>query len=390
MTAPLLPAPTVADVERIAALADPAVRNLQITQCYHELAVALAGRIGPHANWCCFATWASKQAGQSIRQEDLSRAFERLLHGSPETGEAMALMAAASFDLGDSPDASVAGAASAIWDALSPEAAFQRVSQAVARGNLKVFEEIGREMARFLAALPFSDEAALGRFLAGLRPGDPPEGQDYLRRAFTHYHQAAAEQDAKARSELLFLASLEIGFHEQTRLQPEIAESLNAPVYDPRELRRRLMDELFPNRRSRLRFLLARLAGRMGAVIRARDGLADRAQAFARQAITDLMMTLGLPGGRELRLGDDLPGEVPPTLQVLQNRDAQAMVGQIDLAQSLRRGTGVRDWSDLPQRMHFIGELFRVFHEDASLFQEPFSADQLALIRAGQRPAGPL
>lgn len=63
-------APTLADVERIVALADPAVRNLQITQCYCELSRALAARTGGGpANWCRVATWASKQAGQTIRKE---------------------------------------------------------------------------------------------------------------------------------------------------------------------------------------------------------------------------------------------------------------------------------------------------------------------------------
>ena len=68
--------PTVAEVERIAALPDPVIRNLQITQCYQALSVAMAQRTGLRANWCTFATWASKQAGQTIRKEDLSRMLE--------------------------------------------------------------------------------------------------------------------------------------------------------------------------------------------------------------------------------------------------------------------------------------------------------------------------
>ena len=39
----------------------------------------------------------------------------------------------------------------AIWKALEPASAFDRASDAVARGNRKVFEEIGREFARLLA-----------------------------------------------------------------------------------------------------------------------------------------------------------------------------------------------------------------------------------------------
>ncbi|MFL5899926.1 MAG: hypothetical protein ACJ75S_01830, partial [Solirubrobacterales bacterium] len=62
--------PEVEEVGRIAALPDPVIRNLQITECYSRLAAAVAdGR--PGANWCTFATWASRQAGGTIRGEDM-------------------------------------------------------------------------------------------------------------------------------------------------------------------------------------------------------------------------------------------------------------------------------------------------------------------------------
>ena len=36
--------PAVTDVDQIAAIRDPILRNLQITQCYHELSAAFAER----------------------------------------------------------------------------------------------------------------------------------------------------------------------------------------------------------------------------------------------------------------------------------------------------------------------------------------------------------
>src|SRR3990172_1692562 len=78
-------APTVDDVRRIARSNDPVIRNLQITQTYHDLSGAIARLTRGHANWCAFATWASRQAGQTIRQEDLRRSLERLVHRSVET-----------------------------------------------------------------------------------------------------------------------------------------------------------------------------------------------------------------------------------------------------------------------------------------------------------------
>ena len=106
-----------------------------------------------------------------------------------------------------------------------PDSAFERASDAVARGNRKVFEEIGREFARFLALPP----TELATFPERLRPGDPPDGQEYLRQAFTAYAAAFHESDPKARAELILFANLAIGWHEQTRLQPEIVEALDAP-----------------------------------------------------------------------------------------------------------------------------------------------------------------
>src|SRR5687768_6924800 len=81
--------PTVEMVDSIVALTDPVIRNLHITQSYCELSQATSRLVGSAANWCTYATWASKQAGITIRQEDLVRLFERLLERSPEGSETM-------------------------------------------------------------------------------------------------------------------------------------------------------------------------------------------------------------------------------------------------------------------------------------------------------------
>ena len=74
-------APSVEDVRQIAAIANPVIRNLQITECYSRLAAAFAVRSGEGANWCTYATWASRQAGRTIRGEDLFEHLERRLAG---------------------------------------------------------------------------------------------------------------------------------------------------------------------------------------------------------------------------------------------------------------------------------------------------------------------
>jgi hypothetical protein len=75
-------APTVEEVARISAMTNPVVRNLEITHCYGRLSAAIVQRTGSCANWCTFATWASRQAGRTIRGEDLVETLRtRLAHG---------------------------------------------------------------------------------------------------------------------------------------------------------------------------------------------------------------------------------------------------------------------------------------------------------------------
>jgi len=362
--------PTPADVERIAALTDPVARNRRITQAYHELAVGLAHWLPGAANWCAVATWASRQAGVSIRREDLRRALERLLRESREARQALETMAAEGAIVREDATESLAGAAEALRDALSPAAAFERTADAVARGNRKVFAEIGLEFSRFLTLFDDGppDAAALAPFLDSLRPGDPPDGQRLLRAAFTHYRAALGEADDKRSAELMLLANLEIGFHEQTRLQPEIREAMDAPVYEPSALRRRLLDELFPDPTAQLRLAAARLAGWADPLLSARDRLADEMQRLGRLLITDALMTLELPGGRVLQLGKPLPGEIPPPLRRPVNTELRAFLRPLESATA-----PVHDWSELPSRMRFIADLFRAYHADAALFEPPFA-----------------
>ncbi len=371
-------APTVADVERITALGDPVLRNLQITQCYSELSREFAARTGGEpANWCTFATWASKQAGQTIRKEDLRRAFERVFSGSPDAtsvgNDALAAVAdlSAKRGLKRVPDA--------MRQALLPDCAFERASDAVARGNRKVFEEIGREFARFLALPP----TELATFPESLRPGDPPEGQEYLRQAFTAYTAAFHESDPKARAELILLANLAIGWHEQTRLQPEIVEAFNSPFDEPVKLRRGLLRHLLrPRFGLALRLLAELVPGRRTPVKKVLDELDRHVKQIAHEVVTDLLMTLSLPG-RALNLGRDVPGAFPPELATIDSADLRALLGRIDRTPDTTRGSGARSWANLTDRINYIADLFRVYQDEPRLLGDPFTAEEMR--RAQQR-----
>ena len=80
-------APSLSEIDAIAERTEPITRNLGITLAYHELSIGLAAWTGPTPNWCTFATWASKQAGQTIRGQDLARTLKAELD-SEEIGAA--------------------------------------------------------------------------------------------------------------------------------------------------------------------------------------------------------------------------------------------------------------------------------------------------------------
>ena len=140
--------PALENIDKIRLLTDPINRNLQITACYHQLSAAFTSRTGLVANWCTFATWASKQAGVTIRGEDLKRKLEEELTLEPEIRDILSTLSFHSKKL----------AGETLFKNIEPAAleklvrtAMQKAGDAVARGNKKVFEEIGMEFARFLA-----------------------------------------------------------------------------------------------------------------------------------------------------------------------------------------------------------------------------------------------
>jgi hypothetical protein len=381
------------DVDRVAAIADPVIRNLKITQAYHQLSAAAATRLGPVANWCTYATWASKQAGRTIRKEDLERSIEAALRSSPAAVGAVRRIATEAHRLGAK--TALDGSLESVWEVTGPAGALERASAAVARGNLRVFEEIGREFARFdVECGPDAafDAGTIAGFIERLRPGEPPDGQRYLGQAFSRYYKARFEIDPIMRSQLVLLANLEIGFHEQTRLQPEIAEALDAGVVDPRDVRDRLIVALFPHGAwlIRLRLSLARMVGRRTPLDIAVDGLVVEEGRLVRRILTRHLMSIGLGSSVRLQLGEDLGAGFPASLQEIVLPELRDLLYRIDPTRDSPSESGVVDWADLGDRVHFIADMFRCFQESTFLFDPPFKPAQVEQLEAGQRPADPL
>jgi hypothetical protein len=370
MTAP----PTISDVQRIAAMDDPVLRNQQITHCYHQLSNALTLRFGRVANWCTFAVWASRQAGVTIRGEDLRNKIEAEINRHRDLTETIArivnvVVAKHPLDP-DSLDTQIRSHA-------AMRGALQRASEAVAVGNLKVFAEIGHEFARFLAEFPDAASCTPGNiatFVQQLRPGDTVDGQQHLREAFTQYCHALNTSDDVQRAQAMLLANLLVGYHEQRRLQDQIRGALDCARPDLEEMRKRILKAVLPGWWRRIRHYVMKLIGLKPPLDVLLDDLVNQISRIIREVATEEMMELRLPD-RTLRLGSDLREDYPPALQ---HPAYQPLVDFMRIAD--QHGTfehGLQDWSDFTYRMHYISHLFRSFQEDEKLLQPPFAEGQI-------------
>jgi hypothetical protein len=366
----------VAEIKRVTKIQMPVIRNLWITQHYHSLMGALAEALGAgNSNWSTFATWASKTAGQSIRGEEIPKEMRMLLAEQTKVHERLIQV----LEL-------MPGTWAEKFDPFAvPNAVLASVSAQIAVGNLKVFAELAPLFAKFWDR--FRDpqrltEAELDAFAHELIPGPVDQGgQDWLKTAFTSYFAAARSQAPKERAEYILYGNLLIGLHEQTRLQPFIAGALDAPFQqssyevllaaEPDWLER-LMRPAFNEALSLLR-----------------RELQDDWERLA----TRYLMTLSLPGGQIMNLGQDVPVSgrpFPAVLNPLEHAELVRLVGSYDPHLETLKGSGAKNWTRIENRMAFIADLFRSRQQDPTLFERPFSAEQLAVLAEGRVPPGPL
>jgi hypothetical protein len=363
------------------------IRNLEITECYADLSAAMRTRTDGAVDWCTFATWASRQAGRTIRGEDLLDRFKRRLGRRRWVAAPVSAIKRVLLRLGLFQPHTTLGRA--VREIHTPFDAFERASAEVARGNLKVFDEIAREFARFIANVP--PDASDGSpeflaFLAHLRPGPPPDGQDYLRDAFADYQRQRHEPDARVRAARMLLANLRVGLHEQTRLQPQIEAAVRAPIVTIEDLGARVLHVLIPGSRSWPRLLQgppATVVGWIAARVR------REAVLLTQEAVTESMMVLTLPQ-LVLSLAQSLEAPVPAVFGAAPHQFLEPFVKEYDTCPPGGTACGAKDWCDLQQRMHYIVHLFRAYADDPSLLSRPFTPQQVASFRSGVIPDGEL
>jgi hypothetical protein len=405
------------DVRRVVSLdAQPVLRNLLITQSYHDLSEVMRARTGDGAiNWCTLGTWASKTAGTFIRNDEIPRLIRLALDRGNLLGR-------------------VAAALDPLQLLVLIDRIIDDVSGYILEGNKVVYAELAQAFSDFLAELGddrVADPQRLARFLSRYSDGPPaPDdavwdaghrnliptirgGQGELRAMLTAYYQAMFERDAKARAELLLLGNAHGGIHEQTRLQTYIAGSLDAPIADT--LLAHVHDHVdetveHPTLRSTAHHVADQVIPLVGKLVE------EIWETFA----TKTMMTLTLPDGvihlaRPIPVDPDTP-LIPPELVTIDNPELRAALVRYDaldvpevptllhrIEQRLLTllglshiespsllGVGAVDWVSLDERMRFILTLFRSRADDLHLIDQPFTVAQREAMAAGQIPPGPL
>ena len=148
-----------AGVEAVAAIPDPVLRNLWITQSYFGLNTRMQHAVGgADRTWCGFAVWASDTAGQSIRGEELPHLVVQLTDQKPDHLDDIAKVnrrlrplraVHASEPVSDDPLQRV------VREALAD------VSEHIAHGNTLVYCELGPLLVAFVERCEAGDPATI-------------------------------------------------------------------------------------------------------------------------------------------------------------------------------------------------------------------------------------
>jgi hypothetical protein len=241
-----------ARVDEIASMPNAAMRNLYITQAYHELAQKMGEIVGcsKDACWATFGCWASKTAGTFIRGQELPRVLQLTLKRHPE-------LARHAVATGQEAREVVTGLSDMLLHPFrTAAAAFARISTHTAlyigEGNRVVFAELAGSYADFIEAFGDGDlrterlDALLAKYRDGKTEPDlvrvdhateqitsePRGGQGWLKDMLRTLHRAALSDDDYEKARLMLLASAYGGLHEQTRLQSYIQKSLGTVIDD--------------------------------------------------------------------------------------------------------------------------------------------------------------
>ena len=312
-------------IDHALGIACPAECNRAITLCHYELSIALSGVLGEDvgSNFHSWAVWGSKKAGVTIRQEDLEQARTDAMRVAGITGGLVGLGVARWLEKRDRKKTwyalgaavgpvtgALCGSALAVWSR-------RKAARLVLEGNKLVLNDIGRVTAGFVTRFRSGIEpVALDEFCAAL--SDP-----LLSGAFRAYGEAALARNIELKHQACYLGNLLAILYEHKKLQPFIE-------------------------------------GAMPLIVR--------------RCVTKRMLTFDI-GNRKLSVTEDVPslddGDFPKSLAVVSYPKLVDFLADWDRSADSVENSAANDWTQLPQRMSYIVDLFRRFHLDPNVTAEP-------------------
>ena len=356
-----LPVPSPDEVRRIVALEDLTLRNLFVTTSYYRLSQAFGARTGIACNWCTFAVWASKQAGRTIRGEDLIQAFTaNTLSGSvfahPIRNFWSLLLRRGLRSEVEARTYSRCHTRAARRRCARTRGSGGRQSSGVwgdwtrLRSVPRVFRRKFPKQRTRIAGSVRNVRRCGGRSRSvGSSPTDPP--------------RKSADRPARATAAPATYSGCNGSWARRSR-----SDWIPRAPGDTPAIRK------------------------LEALLEEGDSLGDRtvARSFQRHVrktlrlfITQQLMSLALPD-TTIALGQDIDRVSPADLATITNATLKSLLDEF------QKGDGLRDWADLNYRMHLIAGLFRAFQQSQTLLQAPFTPEQSSTISAGRVPTGAL
>jgi ER-bound oxygenase mpaB/B'/Rubber oxygenase, catalytic domain len=356
---------TTDDVEDICHLRDDAYRNRWITYAYWNISQRLGRWIGNNATWCTFSTWSSRTIGENLRLDKATRRIEELIYDEQT-----------SISPRDNP-----------WLLRLQYRVSTRdngaAQLALARGNRLIFHEIGYSVIQLVDWIEKNPGFNLGAWQAYRRnnltahPPDelfPAANEVDLWTGLDCYYRAAHEQDEKVQAELVLHGNVLLGAYEQERADPMLKIALEpfpgryVEVVKPDPNEPATLSLPSGTTPWALHASLLRLASEQFGALMTRYVMALDAPLFTWSI-------------RPLRLGRAIPAPAagaslfPPMLEELHDDKLSELIGTHDKSRGSRKRCAAGNWTQFPDRMNYIVNLFRAGQQDKNLYRELPQAD---------------
>lgn len=365
---------------------DAILRNLWITQGYHDLGVRLSAHLSGEGTWLSYGVWASKTVGVNMRQDELPSLVREAYEDADELRRALdranrkSLLRRLGIVRFLERETLVGLFVNTLGD----------VARYLGEGNLKVFAELAPIYGNIIEQLDagrYLQGEDLQNFIEAQNIDGTPENIRVFQTGIRNYFLAARSTDARERAQRVCYANLLAGLHEQRRLQGAIEKSLDAPVLDG-----------LANIRHLWVFRLLLRVPLIGWLLRKADAdyfdLQDRVEQWFQEFITRFVLTINTPDGT-YHLGAPLPAPpnapmYPADLDPITLPDLQALYDRWNQSGPGGENTGSYNWDSLADRMNFILALFRSRQQVPALQLEPFSEEQRRQLVQGKIPTGKL